>query len=162
MLHVALIHRYRPVRSVSAYRSRYLERTWEFGIHHHLVCLVKIVGEVPLPFAVRDHIVGDMLGGHYRFVEVGATRGSEDVGVISAVGHVIVDMVYYHRGFLLPDDLHRLTDELLRIVAEECELPGVEFPEYRGGGAPRYVGSFRHLPYQVVSYRGSRDIHEFI
>ncbi len=86
----AFPHRYRTVGSIVAYRRGDLERARQFRIYHDRLRFVKVVGKVALTLAVGDNVVRYMLRSLNRFVEFCTARGGEYVGVIFAIGEVIV------------------------------------------------------------------------
>lgn len=122
MFDIAFLHRYRPVGSVAADRCRYLERAWQLGINHDFACLVEVVGEVALTDTVGNDIVGDVLGCLLRFIKFRFACSSENVGVISAICKMVVDMIYNHCCFLLPNNLNDLADKFFGVVAEQSKL----------------------------------------
>ncbi len=83
-------------------------------------------------------------------VKVGTARGGEYVRVIFTVSQMIVDMVNYHRGFLLADNLHDLTDKFFGVVAEQGEFRRAQSLKDFCGSATCDVCSFRNLPDKVI------------
>ena len=110
------------------------------------------MGEAAFSVAVGYHIVGDMLGGLIGLLELRLARCCEYVGIVCAVGKMIVYVVHYHGGFLFAYCLDDFADELLRIVSEQGQLPRTQSLENSCGGAPGEVGSLGDLSHEVVFY----------
>ena len=108
------------------------------------------MGEVSLSLRVGNHIVGNVFLRLVCFGELCLACCGEDVRIKYTVGHIVVYMLYNHRGLLLAYDVHDLADKFFGIVLIECHLCRTQTTENCGNTAACEVSTLGNLTDKVI------------